>query len=260
MGNIIYKKSQGIEYIQFKKLLELGVTHCYTLKDENIDFTTGNSNEKESFNKICNALNIKREQIYVPIQTHKDNIKCIDLNMFKKNLSNTDALITDKKDIVLATRNADCILLFFYDPIKKVIANVHSGWRGTFQKIAEKTVIKMITNYGCKSEDILCFINPCIRKCHFEVDEDVKELCEGIFGFIGRNHEFIQMGDIKEGKQKYFIDTVLINKILLNDIGVKEKNIFDCEICSMCNSDKINSSRYEGKNFKRAIALIGLTF
>ena len=258
MDKIIYKKSCGIEYIQFPKLLELGVNHCYTLKGENIDFTTGNLNENNSFDSICNALDINRNRILVPTQTHKDNIKCVNYNTDKNELTDTDALITDKKGIFLATKNADCILLFFYDPIQKVIANVHSGWRGTFKKIAEKTVVKMITNYGSNPKDIFCFINPCIRKCHFEVDEDVKELCEEIFGFTGKTNEFIQKGEIKEGKQKYFIDTVLINKILLNDIGIKEENMFDSGICSMCNHEKIHSSRYEGKNFKRAIALIGI--
>ena len=74
-------------------------------------------------------------------------------------------------------------LIIFYDPVKKVIANVHSGWRGTFQKIAEKTVLKMIENYNCNPEDIECFIWPSIRKCHFEVETDVKELCEKTFAY-----------------------------------------------------------------------------
>lgn len=132
------------------------------------------------------------------------------------------------------------------------------GWRGTFQKIAEKTVVKMITNYGCKPEDIYCFICPCIRKCHFEVDEDVKMLCENIFDFTKRTNEFIKIGKKFENKQKYYIDTVLINKILLEDLGLKKENIIDSNICSVCNQDIISSARAEGENFTRAIALIML--
>jgi len=257
MENIIYKKTDEIEYIQFKKLLEFGINHCYTFKTNNVDFTTGNIFEEESYKKICNELNIKHSQIIVPKQSHTDNIKCVN-NINNIELKDVDALITNKKDLYLATKNADCILLFFYDPINKVITNVHSGWKGTFKKIAEKTVIKMITNYNCKPENIYCFINPSIRKCHFEVDSDVKELCEYIFSFTNRTKDFIIKGEVKDKTQKYYIDTVLINRILLENLGLKSENIIDCEICSVCNKDKISSYRVEGKKFSRAIALIGI--
>ncbi len=65
-------------------------------------------------------------------------------------------------------------------------------------------------------------------------------------------------GEIKEKKQKYYIDTIRINKILLKQLGIKEENIIDCEICSVCNSDKISSNRVEGKKFTRATAIISL--
>ena len=86
----------------------------------------------------------------------------------------------------------------------------------------------MINNYGCKPEDIYCFVNPSIRKDHFEVDIDVKELCEEIFSFTGRCNEFIEKGNIVDDKQKYNIDTVLINRILLEGLGLKPENIIDC--------------------------------
>ena len=116
----------------------------------------------------------------------------------------------------------------------------------------------MITDYGCKAEDILCFINPCIRKCHFEVDEDVKKEFEEIFKYTEKTNEFIEKGKLKDGKQKYFIDTVLINKILFKAQGIKENNIYDCDICSVCNSDKIRSYRAEGKDFKLATSIISM--
>lgn len=256
--NIIIQKLNGLEYIQFKKLLELGITHAYTLKGDDTDFTFKREFSNSSYDRLCKALNIERSQILVPTQTHTDNIVCVNENTKEEELAETDGLITDKKDVVIATRNADCILFLLYDPVKKVIANVHSGWRGTFKKIVEKAVVKMITNYGCKTEDILCFISPSIRKCHFEVDEEVKELCEGIFQFTGKTKEFIEIGEIKDGKQKYLIDTVLINRILLEELGLKSENIIDSGLCSVCHKERINSARAEGKEFKRAIAVIKL--
>ena len=78
--------------------------------------------------------------------------------MTKEELENVDGLITNKENISLVTTNADCILFLFYDPVKKVIANVHSGWKGTFQKIAEKALLKMINCYRCSPEDIEIYI------------------------------------------------------------------------------------------------------
>lgn len=257
-NNIIIQEYKGIEYIQFKKLLELGIKHAYTLKGENTNFRSGSKEEKECYSKIYEAIGLDVKTLVKPLQNHTSNIKCIDRVLAKEELKDTDGLITDKKGISLTTTNADCILFFFYDPVKKVIANIHSGWKGTFQKIGEKAVTKMITNYGSNPKDIYCFINPSIRKCHFEVDEDVKNLCEYIFSFTGKTKEFIKKGRIVDNKQKYMIDTVLINKILLKKIGLKEENIIDCGICSVCNSDKINSYRVEGKEFKLATSIISL--
>lgn len=255
---IIYVQKEGIEYIQFKKLLKYGIKHAYTLKSDGIDFGFNQDKNKESYEKLCRALEIDDKTVVQPQQMHTDVVKCIDEVQATSDLSNVDGLITDKQGIALTTKNADCILFVFYDPAKKVIANVHSGWRGTFQKIAEKTAQKMINNYGCKPEDILCFISPSIRKDHFEVEEDVKKLCEGIFEFTGRTEEFIEIGEIVDGVQKYYIDTVLINKIVLENMGLKAKNIIDCGICSVCNGDRVESVRVDGDKSGRATMIVTL--
>lgn len=255
---IIFKDNGDVKYIQFKRLLKYGIKHCYTLKGENLDFSRNQDLEKSSYSRIANALEINENNFIKPVQTHTSVVKCINKVLTSEELQDVDGLITDKSNIALTTKNADCILFLFYDPVKKVIANVHSGWKGTFQKIAEKAVVKMIDFYKCKPQDIICCICPSIRKCHFEVDSDVKDLCVEIFGFTNRVDEFIEVGEIKDGKTKYMIDTVLINKILLEDLGLKTSNIIDCGICSVCNQDKVHSARAEGENFKRATAVIQL--
>lgn len=214
-------------YIQFKKLLQYGIKHCYTLKGENLDFSQDSEYESASYSRIAKALEIEEKTLVKPMQTHTSIVKCIDEVILSEELQNVDGLITDKKNIALTTKNADCILFLLYDPVKKVIANVHSGWKGTFQKIIEKTVVKMMNYYKCNPSDIICCICPSIRKCHFEVDEDVKDLCSQIFGFTNRLDEIIEITKTKENKTKYMIDTVLINKILLKEVGLKEKNIID---------------------------------
>lgn len=254
--NIIIKDFNGLKYLQFKVLNNLGIKHAYTLKSNGLDFSHNVPEEELSYKILCEALNIDLSTLVKPIQTHTNNIKCI--SCVDEELNDIDGIITDKENIALTSKNADCILFLFYDPIKKVIANIHSGWRGTFQKIAEKTVIKMISNYGSNPEDIICCICPSIRKCHFEVDEDVRKLCLNIFNFTNRVDEFIEQGEIKENKQKYLIDTVKINKILLEELGLKKENIIDCDICSVCNKDFVHSVRVEGNEFKRSTAIITL--
>ena len=162
---IVYVEKEGIHYIQFKRLLKYGIKHAYTLKSEGIDFAfTDMEKNAMSYDKLCKALEIDPSKVVQPVQTHTDCIKNVDKVLSTGELQNVDGLITNKQEIALTTKNADCILFLFYDPVKKVIANIHSGWRGTFKKIAEKAVVKMINSYGCRPSDILCFICPSIRK------------------------------------------------------------------------------------------------
>ena len=143
----------------------------------------------------------------------------------------------------------------FFDPVNKVIANVHSGWRGTIQRISVRTVQKMVNKFNCKPENIICCICPSIRKCHFEVENDVKEIFEKEF----KDLKIEQNNDIMEkqkDKEKWNIDTVLINKILLKQEGLKQENIIDSGICSVCNSDLIHSYRVERQGYGLATALI----
>ena len=86
----------------------------------------------------------------------------------------------------------------------------------------------MIETYNSNKEDLLCFIGPSIGKCHFEVEEDVKELFENTFSYLLNKEEFIEKGEIKEGKQKYFIDTNIINRKILEEIGIPRKQYLHC--------------------------------
>ena len=167
----------------------------------------------------------------------------------------TDGLITNQKNIILSTTNADCILLLFFDPVKKVIANTHSGWKGTIQRIAVKTVEKMIKEFECNPKDIICCICPSIRKCHFEVEKDVKDMFEKEFKDLENLNNIIEE---KIPNTKWNIDTVLINKMLLEKQGLKKENIIDSGICSVCNSDIIHSYRVEKNGYGLNTALISL--
>ena len=274
--NVIQVEKYGIQYLQFRKLLEYSdiIAHGYSLGiDKN--FRTARANKQQlpeqefkaamqDYYDLGKCIDIKLNKMVKPNQDHTDKIQVVEKHLLEDgpdfNLEvydKTDGLITNKKDIALATTNADCILLLFFDPVKNVIANVHSGWRGTLQRISVKTVQKMIKEFNCKPENIICCICPSIRKCHFEVESDVKEMFEKEF----KDLRIEQNNDIMEkqkDKEKWNIDTVLINKILLKQEGLKQENVIDSGICSVCNSDLIHSYRVERQGYGLSTALISL--
>ena len=167
----------------------------------------------------------------------------------------TDGLITNHRNIALATTNADCILMLFFDPVKKVVANVHSGWKGTLQRISIEAVKKMKEEYNCNPEDIICCICPSIRKCHFKVHKDVQEPYYNEFKDLKKIDELIVP---IQGEDRWSIDTVELNRIILEQEGLKAENIIDCGICSVCNSNQIHSFRVEKEGYGLGTAIIEL--
>ena len=257
---IIHKKVNETEVICFRKLLEFpNLKHCYTLRrnDINVQIIDGDKTKLlNSYEKIAKAMDINKNNIIKPHQTHTDNIEIV--NGLDEEFNDVDGLITNKKNIFLCTTSADCISLLFYDANKQIIANVHSGWRGTLKQISKKAVEKMISKYGSNPQDILCCICPSIRKCHFEVDEDVMELFKEEFTYTGKIDRIIEKGRVYENIQKYNIDTVMINKIILEEVGLKKENILDSGICTVCNSKEFHSYRADGKCSGRNGAFIGM--
>ena len=272
--NVIHVKDEKIEYLQFRKLLEYKdiVTHAYSL-GTNLNFRTSTVRKEklpveefekaiENYKMLCDSIDCNYIDLVKTNQEHTDCIKVVnkkikenepDFNLME--YSKTDGLVTDKNNLILSTTNADCILLLFFDPVKKVIANTHSGWKGTLQRISVKTVEKMIKEFNCNPNDIICCICPSIRKCHFEVDRDVMKLFKNEFEDLDNLKDIIEE---KEYNKKWNIDTVLINKIILEKAGLKKENIIDSGICSVCNSDIIHSFRVEKEGYGLNTVVIGL--
>lgn len=261
--NIVHVCKNGIEYIQFKRLLEYPeIEHCYTIRHHDFNFRIYENDKilQQSYDKVCGVLEFDRNKIVKPHQTHTDNVVVVNE---VRNFNEIDGMITAKKNIALCTTSADCTSLLLYDPVKEVIGDVHSGWRGTLQKIGQKAVKKMIEEYDCNPSDIICCICPHIRKCHFEVDEDVMQMFaktfmteEGENVFKSTMNEIIIPSRNKAGIQKYFIDTTLINKIMLQEIGLQEKNIIDSNICTVCGSEYFHSYRVDKEESGRNAAMI----
>ncbi len=270
--SVIHIHKNGNEYLQFRKLLKYEdiINHAYSLGlDKNYRTAKANKAKLEQkdyekamsdYEKLCCDIGSKKEHLVKTNQEHTDKVKIVkekinekepDFNLLQ--YEKTDGLITDQKHIMLATTNADCILFFFFDPVKNVIANIHSGWRGTLQRISVKTVQKMKKEFGCKPEDIICCICPSIKKCHFEVESQVKESFKKEFSDLEKIEEIIEETIPNE---KWHIDTIKINQIILQKEGLKLENIIDSGICSVCQSDMVHSYRVEQQGYGLNTALI----
>ena len=267
---VVHVKKDGFEYLQFRKLLELGVNHAYSLKPHFFNTRPGVVSEErieksvENYKTFCTVLGIDYNKLVKANQTHTNCVGVVEsaplkMSVEEDEFKDTDGLVTNVEGVSLASVNADCILLLIYDPVKKVIGNIHSGWRGTFAKIAVNGINKMVERYGSNPADLIVCICPCIRKCHFEVKEDVKNMCEEIFSYTNRLDDIIEyVGKDIDGIDKWKIDTVLVTRILLDECGVKSENIYDCGICSFCNKDIVNSCRGDGKNYGLGTAIISI--
>ncbi len=272
--NIIHVNKNGVQYIQFRKLLEYSdiIRHAYSLGTD-VNFRTAKVNKEKlsedeynlainSYENLCNAIGNNYINTVKTNQKHTNTVKIAnkkikenepDFNL--KEYNETDGIVTNKKNLILSTTNADCILLLFFDPIKKVIANVHSGWRGTLQRISTKAIEKMEEEYNCNPKNIICCICPSIRKCHFEVEKEVKDMFENEFKSIIEKNNIITE---TVSNKKWTIDTVLINQLILEEKGLKKENIIDSKICSVCNSNLVHSYRIEKEGYGLETAIIEL--
>ena len=178
-----------------------------------------------------------------------------EVGIFPQELKDIDGLITQENNKILSLTFADCTPIYLYDKQKNIIGNIHSGWQGTIKKIAKHAIIQMKKEFNSNPKDIVCVIGPTIRKCHFEVQEDVKNKFYNTFNYMKNIDKIIEFN---KNTNSYFIDTVEINKELLKEEGILEENIVDSGICTYCNSNIIHSYRKEGKQVGRNTALICL--
>ena len=149
----------------------------------------------------------------------------------------TDGMITNVPGLCLVTFYADCVPLFFCDPVKRIIASSHSGWKGTVAGIGAETIRKL-QEMGCQTEDIHVLIGPSICQECYEVSEDVIEEFEKVFDKKYRNRLFY-----RKENGKYQLNLWMANKIIFLEAGIPEENISMPNLCTCCNPEFLFSHR-----------------
>lgn len=197
----------------------------------------------ENYKIAGNAIGFDPNRLVFFPQVHKNDIFVAreeDAGMgFRDIRPEYDGIITNVKNLPLATFHADCTPIFLLDPVKKVAGVVHAGWRGTALCAAGKAILKMQEVFSCNPEDILAGIGPCGGKCCYETHNDVPDAMVEVFGNDAKNH-FTPYGE------KYLIDLAGLNKLVLLKHGVCDANITMSGLCTCCNSDTFWSHRATG--------------
>ena len=235
------------KYLIFNELNDDKVLSLYSKKP--FDFSY-NANRDEEFKEIEKDFNYHFKKIVrSDYQAHSEEVVIVDESNLDKEITDVDGLLTNLKGVGLEIRTADCQSILLYDPVKKVIGNIHSGWKGTYKQIIVNAINKMIEHYGCNVKDIIVGFNPSILDCCFEVKDDVIDL-------------FKEICDISKYSKKiddhYMLDTISINYDKLIKMGIKKEHIYLSNICTGCNTIEYHSYRKENKTEGRNISLICL--
>lgn len=152
----------------------------------------------------------------------------------------TDAFVTDKRNLPLAVFTADCLPVFLYDSQNRAIGLIHAGWKGTKGAVTQNAAGLMREKFNTEARFLYAGFGPCIRECCYEVGEEF-------------NAYFTQ--GLTQRDERYYLDLAGINKKQLLALGVKEENIIDSKICTCCRNAEFFSYRKEGPACGRMISV-----
>lgn len=259
-NNVVYLASDGF-------LAAGGVAHGFSTRHGgvssgiyatmNLGSTRGDDPAavRENFRRFCSAIGADDEHLVMTTQVHGTLIRPVtfadvETDSYDRWEHECDGLITNLPGLALTVFSADCIPVLFYDPIQRVIAAVHAGWRGTAADIAGKAVQMMKSDYHCNPDDILAAIGPGISSCHFETHSDVPDAMTAALGELSAPY----ITALESGK--FQVDLKGINATLLRRRGLRDDHIDISTDCTACLGDKYWSHRItQGKRGSQAAVI-----
>ena len=250
----------GIPFLSFPMLEETGlVVQGFTTRmggvskgcfaSMNLSFTRGDdeADVRENHRLAAEALGYDWKRAILTHQTHTDNILVVtEADAGKgitkeKGYTGIDGLMTNTPGVALIAFGADCVPLYFLDPVHKVIALVHSGWRGTVQEIGPKAVRMMQNIYGSDPQEILACIGPSICGDCYEVGAEVADVF--FEKFSQAEAERIVWGN---ANGRYQLDLWRANELLLEKAGILKEHMQVTGICTRCTPELLFSHRKMG--------------
>ncbi len=267
----IWENYEGLKYLSIPRWRKMGVDILFTTRtggDSQNEFTSLNmalhvGDEKEKViknrNKVLKAIDLDLDCLVSCEQVHGSNVVLVNKENlgqgayeFITAIKETDAMVTNIPYICLATFYADCLPIFIFDPVKRAIGLAHSGWKGTMEGIACKTIELMQTKFDCHITDIEVFIGPGIASCCFVIGNDLAQQVLAKFG---------NLKDILlENEKGVLWDLANTNRQVLINYGVKEEKILNSNLCTSCDTENFFSYRQEKGQTGRMAALINLRY
>lgn len=261
-----------VPYLEYPLLTDTKIVHhgfstrlggvsqgCYA--SMNLSFTRGDDEAavRENYRRIAKSIGVKCENMVLSQQTHTTNVRVVTEKDKGKGIvkpldyTDVDGMVTNIHGICLVTFYADCVPLYFVDPVQKAIGLSHSGWRGTVGKIGKETIRKMEEQYGSDPKDILAAVGPSICKDCYEVSEDV------ILEFQ-KNFKERYWKDLFYRKEngKYQLDLWKANEIIFKESGILPEHIAVTNVCTHCNSEILYSHRTSGDRRGNLAAFLAL--
>jgi polyphenol oxidase len=219
----------------------------------NVGSTVGDEQERVLENRLRSFRALGRDpySIFDVWQVHSADVVIAEAPHFSRPPEfKADAILTDKPDVTLFMRFADCVPILLHDPKKNVVGVVHAGWQGTVKKILRETLKAMQVTYGSKPADVLAAIGPSIGPDHYEIGPDVIAQVRASFNgdadALLRTHE----GHV-------YFDLWAANRLTLEQAGAGQVQV--AALCTACHRDDWYSHRAEKGKTGRFGALIGLT-
>ena len=272
MPHMNVRKNKGVTYLTWPEFEKIpGFVHGFSTRlggvsegiysSMNLSFTRGDKEEavRENYNRISAALGFSPEDIVTSDQTHTANVRVITAEDRGNGITkprpytDVDGMITNVPGLVLATFYADCVPLYFADPVHKAVGLSHSGWRGTAAGIGAVTVKELQKHYGTRPEDIYAAIGPSICQDCYEVSEDVilefqktfsRELWKDIF--------------YRKENGKYQLNLWEANRQILLGAGILPEHISMPNLCTCCNPEFLYSHRASQGKRGNLAAFLGI--
>jgi YfiH family protein len=262
-----FHQSGEIRYFCFESFEKAGISHGAITRHGgvspqpwsslNVGGTVGDDAGRVSENRqrSFQALGRSFTSLFDVWQVHGKQVVCASAPRQPDNAhQKADAILTDRPEVTLFMRFADCVPIFLYDPVKKVVGLAHAGWLGTVQYTAAAAVQAMQACYGCRPPDILAGIGPSIGAHHYEVGPEVVSQVQVAFGADASAVLSTANGFAAEGKA--LLDLWAANRIVLERAGVSHIEV--AGVCTACCVDDWYSHRAERGQTGRFGALIAL--
>ena len=227
----------------------------------NLSFSRGDEPERvrENFRRMAESIGFSEENLVFSMQTHTTNVRRVGKEDCGRGLlrpvgyRDVDGLVTNEPEVVLATFYADCVPLFFMDPVRHCIGLSHSGWRGTVGKIGKVTVETMTREFGSDPKDILAAVGPSICQDCYEVSEEV-------IGLFRENFVEELWPKLFYGKENghYQLNLWEANRSIFEEAGILPEHITVTDVCTACNPELLFSHRASGGKRGNLAGFLGL--